>query len=247
MDVPNTDLITLLMNVGLNVNQALVYLAVLELGPSAVADIAKKSGLKRPTCYLLLEELEAQGYATRITDSKHTMYSVIPPKQLLQLVEQRYRHFANTVDQLEALAKQSPNKPIIRFFEGEAGLIEAYLFALDHAKGDELLIYGSPYLDLHFPTARATGLARHHDKNISLSLLWPDSDITLPPLEDDLTAYRFLPSAAFNPVIEVIIAGDVVTHIAPSQTYPYATAIENLTLAKEEKQRFNLLWGIASE
>ena len=46
-----------LINLGLNEKQAKVYLALLQLGQAGVTAVAEKAGTKRPTTYLILEEL----------------------------------------------------------------------------------------------------------------------------------------------------------------------------------------------
>ena len=51
-----------LENLGLSEKEAEIYLALLELGTGTVVEVAKKSGVKRPTAYLVLDELKKMGY-----------------------------------------------------------------------------------------------------------------------------------------------------------------------------------------
>ena len=46
-----------LKQLGLEEKQAKIYLASLELGPDTAQNIAYKASLKRPTTYVILEEL----------------------------------------------------------------------------------------------------------------------------------------------------------------------------------------------
>src|SRR3989344_5825627 len=120
------ELITTLKGIGLAKNEAAVYLACLELGPSSIWDIAKKSGIKRPTCYVILDELIWKGHASSTNDGKRTIYSVNSPKQLLRAVELRFTRFSNAIGQLEGLASKNPQKPVVSLYEGVNGIAEAY-------------------------------------------------------------------------------------------------------------------------
>lgn len=50
-----------LKHIGLSENEAKVYLAMLELGPSPMLEIAAKAGINRPTAYAQLEALKKGG------------------------------------------------------------------------------------------------------------------------------------------------------------------------------------------
>ncbi len=84
MTTTSSDLLTALKGIGLNKNEASIYLTCLELGPSSIWDISKKSGIKRPTCYIILDELIWKGHASSTNDGKRTIYSVDAPKILLK-------------------------------------------------------------------------------------------------------------------------------------------------------------------
>ena len=50
-----------LRNFGLNDKEARVYVALLELGQTTAYAIAERSGLKRPTVYVILDDLRQKG------------------------------------------------------------------------------------------------------------------------------------------------------------------------------------------
>jgi len=54
-------MLTQLKHIGLSNNEAKVYLAMLELGPSPVLDIAAKAAINRPTTYVQIELLKKKG------------------------------------------------------------------------------------------------------------------------------------------------------------------------------------------
>ena len=57
-----------LKNLGLNDKEANIYLALLQLGKSTATKIAKKSGLKRPTTYVIIEQLIDKGFVQKLVN-----------------------------------------------------------------------------------------------------------------------------------------------------------------------------------
>lgn len=250
MTTLNEELLANLRGIGFSKNEAAVYLACLELGPAAIWNIAKTSGLKRPTCYVLLEELVLKGYASSINDGKRTIYSVSSPKQLLRAVERRHERFSSSINQLEGIASKSPQKPIVRLFEGLAGVMESYNLSLEQPKGSEILIYGTAQIRLTYSDFINEYLKKRVAKGISARALLPDNELSREVLlhdEAEMRQCRFLPQDKFDPVTEINIFGDVINYIAHSEREPFATMIESPSLAKLEKQRFELLWELAKE
>lgn len=244
----NNDLITTLKGIGLAKNEAAVYLACLELGPASIWEIAKKSGIKRPTCYVLLDELIWKGHASSANDGKRTIYSVNSPKQLLQAVNTRFERFSSAINQLEGLASKNPKKPIVRLYEGINGIVEAYNASLEQPKGGEVLIYGTQLVEMNYGDLIAEYISKRVKTGITAKVILAETDYNRTvPFRDknELRQTRFLPINWYNPTIEVNMFNDSIAYIAHSEVNPFATVIENATLAQEEKQRFNLLWDVA--
>lgn len=249
MTTLNDDLITALKGIGFSKNESLVYLATLELGPSSIWEIAKKSGIKRPTCYVLLDELIWKGYAASTNDGKRTIYSVDSPKQLLRAVERRQERFVKSIGQLDALASKSPQKPTVRLYEGTNGVAEAYEESLSLPKGSEILIYGTAEVKISYQEFIADYLKRRVQKGIKVRAILPDTPENRAVTEQnerELRQTRYLPQEKFDPHTEINVFSDIITYIAHSETSPFGTVIESPSLASLEKQRFELLWDIAT-
>lgn len=119
----------LLKDIGFSDKEVAVYLALLELGSSAVQPIARKAKVARPTTYLVLEKLLKQGLATRYVEGKKTVFTAESPRQLIQLVEreeQRIKDKRFEVEEalpaLQAIIKAGVGKPTVRYFDGIEGL-----------------------------------------------------------------------------------------------------------------------------
>lgn len=242
------ELLLSLRGVGFSKNEALVYLAVLELGPSSIWDIAKKSNIKRPTCYVLLEELTYRGYASSTNDGKRTIYTVISPKQLQRSIERRHTKFSSSISQLEAIATRSPYKPVIRLYEGVEGVMGVYNLSLNEPKGSEILTYGTATVGITYGNFIAEYLTHRTEKGIMVRAILPDNEINRQASLSDkqeLRQTRFLPEDVYNQTTEINIFGDKIAYIAHSEKQPFATLVENPTLAREEQQRFEIIWKVA--
>lgn len=115
-----------LNKMGLNSKEAAIYLAALELGQDTVASIAKKAGVKRPTAYLVLEELQQRGLMSTITKSSKKLYSAEEPNKLLGVLAEQQRALKTILPYLEAINNRGSAKPRVRFYEGKEGIRSAY-------------------------------------------------------------------------------------------------------------------------
>ena len=57
----------LIKDLGLEENEAKVYQALLELGPSTVSQITKKAGITRTFGYQILQKLSIHGFVNRVS------------------------------------------------------------------------------------------------------------------------------------------------------------------------------------
>lgn len=237
-----------LEEVGLSKTEALVYLATLELGAGSILEISNKCGVKRPTCYVVLDELIRQGFASKTDDGKRSIYIVEPPEELLRVAKHRVAKFEALSPEFDALASRSTAKPIVRLYEGKAGIKQAYALTLSRPPGEELLFIGTG------PNVRSA--YKEPDEYIENRLkrkLKARAILTQSPLaaqigRDDAAEARrtrVIPAEKYKSNVEIIIFGQAVAYIAHAEDRPFATIIENAAIADEERQRFELLWDQA--
>lgn len=132
-------LIQALKKLNLTEKEARVYLALLELGPSTPYKIAKKSRLKRPTAYVIAEELVEKGLIIQMTGEKQRMYMARSPESYIEDVEQRVKEARKVVPELLAMQRKKSDKPNILYFEGTDGLRQAYEYKLKEFSGKEIV------------------------------------------------------------------------------------------------------------
>lgn len=148
MTTPNESLIDSLKSAGMPENEAKVYLASLELGPSSIWEIAKKSGVKRPTCYVILENLSLKGLASSMNDGRRIQYTVVSPKQLFGYFNRHLETYSSKLSELTSLASKSPIKPKITTFEGMDGIKQTMEMVLEMPRGSEYLVMGANVLGI---------------------------------------------------------------------------------------------------
>ncbi len=120
------ELTTILEKTGLSKKQADVYLALLELGEASMTEISKRANQKRPTTYLIVEELELVGLASSVKKGKKKIYMPAHPRRLAELTKFRMDQVGDVMPELLARYKSESTKPKIEMFEGIEGVRKAY-------------------------------------------------------------------------------------------------------------------------
>jgi sugar-specific transcriptional regulator TrmB len=127
------NMVELITNLGLSENEAKVYLALLELGPSLVTEISNKAEVNRVSCYDVLEKLVMYNLIT-YASGKNTKkrYSAMPPHNLFSFLERKQKREEKQLEELKQklpelkMLYKEPHRPSIKFFEGTEGLKAIY-------------------------------------------------------------------------------------------------------------------------
>jgi len=121
MEIPE-----ILEKIGLNQKEAMVYMALLELGTSSVEGIAKKAGTKRPTTYLVLDELQKKGLATLVPRAKKILYMPESPYKIISDLNRKQELMKRFLPNLLAVYNEPKNKPQVLLFEGKEAIKDLY-------------------------------------------------------------------------------------------------------------------------
>lgn len=120
-----------LKGIGLSENEAKVYMAMLELGPSAVTEIAAKAGINRPTAYFQIDLLKKKGLASTRNRGAKQQFIAESPDGLRTLIQKEAKQLEVKKTELEQLLPElktmynlSDDKPVVKFFEGVDGLLK---------------------------------------------------------------------------------------------------------------------------
>lgn len=131
-----------LKDFGLTEKEAKVYLAALELGSDTVQNIAKKAGLKRPTVYLIIQELMKKSLLSEKPASRGSIFIAESPEKILAISQQRQNALKEAIPFLRSMYNTEKGKPQVRVYEGLDGMRQLYHDEVWKSK-TELLFFAS--------------------------------------------------------------------------------------------------------
>ncbi len=114
-----------LKNLGLEKQESIIYLGLLENGPLSVSAISKKLGLYRPAIYKALGNLNQKGLVTLALKKKGKLYVAESPKKLKELLQSFSGDLESAIRQLEQTQNTS-QQPAIKLLEGKEGIRAVY-------------------------------------------------------------------------------------------------------------------------
>ncbi len=121
------NIIQSLKNLGLSEKEAKVYTALLQTNKATAYEVAKYSGLKKPTTYVILDELVDKGIAIKIPRVKTMHYSAISPEDLFAIAQSRIKTAKEALPELKAISKGRAIKKVrVAYYEGLDGVKEMY-------------------------------------------------------------------------------------------------------------------------
>jgi len=115
---------TILKKIGLNEKEAIIYLALLELKEGAPSSVAKKTGLKRPTTYIVLNTLEEKGVVSHFTKKGMLFYRATDPRLILEEEKNKVKQLEEAIPELSTLQNRFEIAPQMSVYQGKNGLIK---------------------------------------------------------------------------------------------------------------------------
>lgn len=124
----------MLVDLGLSMDEAVLYEALLKYGPSSAGELSKRTKkIKRGLVYKLLDKLVEKGLVLGERLKTKTTFIPKSPDVLLEMAEKNrslsqkaYESITQELPTLQAKYAMSMQRPIIRFFEGAEKLKELY-------------------------------------------------------------------------------------------------------------------------
>ncbi|MFA6527925.1 MAG: helix-turn-helix domain-containing protein [Candidatus Gracilibacteria bacterium] len=118
------DLQKTLERIGLSDKEASVYLTLLGFQEALPSVISRKSGVKRPTTYVILEYLEKRGLASHVKKGTTLYYRALNPYALLEDQHRRYSDLERALPELVGLHEKYAAIPQMTVYEGKEGIVE---------------------------------------------------------------------------------------------------------------------------
>lgn len=118
---------------GLSEKETKLYWILINGGVMSGTEIITSSGFKKGNTYALLHQLQKKMLLQTIQRDGVTHFQPEPPQRIFELLEQKAqetlqakRYFEQVLIELSTLYKQSVDKPIVRYLEGEKGIINIF-------------------------------------------------------------------------------------------------------------------------
>ena len=240
MDIRET-----LDQIGIDGKKADVYLACLELGRGTAYLIAKKTGLKRPTVYDIIDHLMREGLVSRSMSGKIKYFSPTDPETLLRKLKEKEANIRSILPDLENLYNSPKLKPFIRYYEGAEGIKEMYEDSLRSLKkGDEILAYVGEDVLKDLKEYALDYVKRRVEKGIRLRGIYKKDEEILEHMPDNgkqLRTAKVLDEKYFPVSNETNIYKNKIA-IASYGKEMFGMIIESEEIAKSQKAIFELAW-----
>ncbi len=242
------DLTASLQNLGLTEKEAKVYLALLQTGKSTAYSLALRSNLKKPTVYVILENLIIKGVVQKIPRTKKALYTAISPEELFDIAKNKMENAKNALPELQALSRGKEYKVRASYYEGLPAIREMYNRLIKLMKGKEYVGFFAHAADAPTELIKYFDeLNENHGKNhIKRRGITVNDPKSMGKYLEDETARRnniklkALPMEFYNSNISIEIY-DNYTQIF-SHRHMQATVIDNPDVANVMRQIFELIW-----
>lgn len=242
----DTDLSKLLLSVGFSEKEALIYLALLESGKTGATSVAKRSGIKRPTAYLILEELAEKGLITLSPGKKVRQYQAVDPSVILIRKKTDLRNFADMIPYLQTMGNKGGAAPKIHYIADRDGILNVYE-SLNYAK-ESFCISSYAEIERNFPGTVSRWISgyekRHYTANVRHMIPESLTDIAYgKQLQDVGQTVRMFP----RPFDTDIVITENKISISSLQDVPFLVLIESEKLARSLRPIFDFVWDAGKD
>lgn len=238
----------LLQKFGLSDKESALYLTLLEVGPADVATIARNAQVKRPTAYMLLDNLRDMGFVT-LQDAATKQYQAEDPRKILAYEQTKISQLERAMPGILGLGSKSEHKPGTRFFSGREGIKAVYEESLLQPAGSEILAIGNAEaVERNIDDFRNWYIKRRSERGIKMRAIIPATSEGVDVARRDpqeLRETRLLSPDEFTEPVEVNIYGNKIAAVSFVENELIGVIIESTVLANVHRQLFELLWRTA--
>ncbi len=112
-------LYSILQEAGLKPKEAKIYVAALSQGIASLSEIARKARVRRPTAYLVIDDLIKKNLLVAVPRGQKTYYQAAKPKALIERLLRQKDRVATILPALQKIYRRNLVKPQIRFYAGK--------------------------------------------------------------------------------------------------------------------------------
>ena len=230
---------------GLSKKQSAVYIALLQVGTNSAYAVARKSGLKNPTTYVILNELVAKGLVQKLPRAKKQLLVAQPPEEIFTVAEERLALAKRSLPKLKAMNRTTSAKVSTAYFDGVAGIKQVMDYRMKEMAGKQ---YAGFYATSENIPKELTAYIHEWGKrlkrqNSSLLGIVPRHASLKEFRNSDTDAARTMkvvPHEEFSSEVELDTVDDLVRIIDYKNLQ--GVVLENADVAKTVREIFEMLW-----
>ncbi len=240
-----------LENLGLSEKEAKIYLALLELGQASAYKIALRSGVKKPTTYVLLDDLLKKELVLKMPGDKTQMFIAKSPEEFFATAQSKINSATSVLPEIMSVMKKD-NKVQTMYFEGVSGVKQAIFYNLDKYENQELVGFyaKAENMDKELYDISWDWAKEMKKRNIAIRGFVPTHE-TLTKYRQADKKYnremRELSSDIYSSETTMEVMGSFVRIIDLTKDFPQAIIIENERTAKMIKQIFEMMWKLTKK
>lgn len=239
----------LLQSIGLNKNEANLYLTSLQLGPASAIQLGQKLGITRQMVYTLLPQLIEQGLMKEVTVGSRRLFQAVGPEALNDRVKSIGEQVKEAVTILKTKEAANASLPMLSVYENPISMREWYRRFMKEAKaGDQLYIWATNKTWLSAdPDFLKEFLAFKKKKSIKDFIIAPYTPESIEAakrlkVDQPHSEYRFSPTW-WQTNAEKWIWNDTVSYLTINENATNMIVIESKPLAAIEYFNFQQIWG----
>ncbi len=242
--------LAILKQIGLSERDTALYIALFQLGPSSIRDIASHTGINRGTTYEALKLMAARGIISYAPKGKRRVFRAESPDKLLELAEEQRAALEQTIDSLKTkiipgLHHLQPDfsPGNVRFYEGDDGIefvLKDILATVSKQPNKSYCVFSTKSIRHHlyrpFPNYTVQRVKRKI--NVRVIALGEGGE------DAEYSQRKWLKTEGPVEASYIAIYPPKVAMISmASENYPVATVIESPDIARAQQMVFEALWG----
>lgn len=237
-------IINALISLGLTDKEAKIYLALYKVGQATAYEIAKEAGMKRPTVYVLIEELRKKGLALIVPHQKNQVYIAKDPHEFISESQTEFNRNAHELLASLPTVSRPKGKTGVIVFKGQGSLVQALSHGLHRIKDKYVYaFYAAVGKNVKVRDEYFEHMEQIYDLGLKVKCIMPSNTYDAEFRADDIRhgfETKKIDHKLFSPGVSVEVGGDVVKMIMHKQKQ--VIVMEDKSLADFYKQVFQLLW-----
>jgi sugar-specific transcriptional regulator TrmB len=243
--------------------EAKIYLKLLETGPLSIRELARTTGIKRPTAYMYIDQLAEKGLVVKLVKGSRAQVAANQPEEILpELVAQKVQFGKKIEDALPQILdtihttfpqKKAIGEAEIKYYKGKKGVKRIYE---DMFKSKELRSYFNIEITVDaFPeNGDLFREALKNNKTIKMFEILEDSSASKKEVAQfqsnnanhERYFYKFLPRGVSLSAADVLIYDGKVAIINVSKQIT-GVILQNTDYYNNSKELFDLIWKVLPE